>query len=120
MKQNIEIEYTEKEFETVFSFFGSIVNACSSFAHKAMDMEHERRARHEKNEKHEKLKSKIKEHKEETHDIIEDIKEDISDLKDTKKSIRDIQKTLAALSLQIQSLEDADEDLHSPTYPGTI
>ena len=29
LKSNIE-----KELETVFSFFGSIVNACSSFAHK--------------------------------------------------------------------------------------
>lgn len=111
MKQNINIEYTEKEFENVFSFFGSIVDTCSSLAHKAMDMENERRIRYEKEDKKDDLKSKIQDHKEETDDMFKDIIEDIQELKDTKRSIRDIQRTLASLALQIQSLEDDNDDL---------
>lgn len=120
MKQHIDIEYTEKEFETVFNFFSSIVNSCSSFAHKAMEMENDRRTRFEQKEKHDQLKSKIKEHKEEVSDMIDNLKEEVSDLQDVKRAIRDIQRTLATLSLQIQTLEDDNVDLSSPNYPGTM
>ena len=57
------------------------------------------------------MKSKIQDHKEETDDMFKDIIEDIQELKDTKRSIRDIQRTLASLALQIQSLEDDNDDL---------
>tara|TARA_B100001115_G_C15775370_1_gene380900 strand:- start:521 stop:877 length:357 start_codon:yes stop_codon:yes gene_type:complete len=103
MKQNINIEYTEEEFKSVWGFFSHFVDAGASIIHKAMELESQRKVQEKKNEKIDKLKAKLQDQKNEINEKISDQNEDISD---TKRILRRMEKNIEALTLQIEQLEE--------------
>ena len=103
MKQNINIEYTEEEFKSVWGFFSHFVDTGASIIHKAMELESQRRVQEKKDEKIDKLKAKLQDQKNDFNEKISDQNEDISD---TKRTLRRMEKNIEALTLQIEQLEE--------------
>jgi len=115
MKQNINIEYTEEEFKSVWGFFTHFIDSGTSLIREGMKLDFERRVNDDKKDKVEKLKGKFQDHKNDIFEQIQELKEDLEELQDTKKSIRDIQKTLAMISMQLEQLEDNQSDDVTPS-----
>lgn len=113
MKQNINIEYTEEEFKSIFGFFTHFVDTGASLFQTAMRIDSERRESRNKENKIEDIKSKV----EEQNDNVEDLRDDMKDLKTTLKDLRTIKRDLANLNQRLDTLELDDEHLDDAT-PG--